>query len=111
MRRRFAVLLLAGFIMPSAQSAPPSLPPLDRVLPPRAEAIYRAVEPRVDTGAAMAIVTEMAPLWRLAGNPQFDQALESIDATAAGGGYCHALRHNSVDEPGLGDARRRAPTR
>ena len=49
-------------------------------MPPRAEAIYRVTERRVDTDAAMAIVTRMAPLWRLAGNPQFDQALESIDA-------------------------------
>ena len=65
---------------------PLHLPPLDRALPPRAEAIYRAVEPRVDRDAAMAVVTPMAPLWRLAGNPQFDQSLESIAAplTAAG---------------------------
>ena len=34
----------------------------------------------------MDLVTRMAPLWRLAGNPQFDQSLEWIDAqlTAAG---------------------------
>ena len=93
MRRRFAVLLLAGFVMPSAQSAPPSLPP--RSGPPsRVEAIYRAVEPRVDTGAAMAIVTEMAPLWRLAGNPQFDQALEWIDARLRAAGI--ATRFDTI---------------
>ncbi len=79
MRRLCAVLLLAGFVTPSAQPVLTHLPPLDRVLPPRAEAIYGLINRRVDTDAAMAIVTQMAPLWRLAGNPQFDQALEAID--------------------------------
>ena len=86
MGRAWGVLLLASVAALGAQSVPLHLPPLDRALPPRAEAIYRAVEPRVDRDAAMAIVTPMAPLWRLAGNPQFDQSLESIAAplTAAG---------------------------
>ena len=54
------------------------LPPLDRVLPPRAEAIYRAIAPRVDTRVAMDIVTFMAPLWRLAGNPAYDRSIDFI---------------------------------
>ena len=59
----------------------PSLP-----LPPRAETIYKAIEPRVDTNVAMDIVTRMAPLWRLAGNPDFDRSLDWINErlTAAG---------------------------
>jgi aminopeptidase YwaD len=86
MRRASCVLLLASVAALEAQSVPRHLPPLDRALPPRAEAIFRAVEPRVDRDAAMAIVTPMASLWRVAGNPQFDQSLESIAAplTAAG---------------------------
>jgi aminopeptidase YwaD len=69
-----------------AQSVTSHLPPLDEVLPKRAEAIYGAVAARVETEAAMDLVTRMAPLWRLAGNPHFDQSLEWIDArlTAAG---------------------------
>ena len=84
--RYLVVALLLSCTNVAAQSAPPHLPPLDKVLPKRAEAIYRAVAPRVETEAAMDLVTRMAPLWRLAGNPQFDQSLEWIDAqlTAAG---------------------------
>ena len=79
---RFAalVLLMAGTAALGAQSAAPFLPPLDRALPPRAETIYRAVAPRVDRRAAMDIVTTIAPLWRLAGNPQFDQSLALVEA-------------------------------
>ena len=73
-------MLLAGVATLGAQPAPPLLPPLDRLLPARAEAIYRVVAPLVETDSALAIVTQMAPLWRLAGNPQFDEALEAIDA-------------------------------
>ena len=79
---RPAVVLLAG-ITASAQPAPPHQPPLDRSLPKRAEAIYSAVAPRVDQQAAMDLVTRMAPLWRLAGNPDFDQSLEWIAARLA----------------------------
>jgi hypothetical protein len=69
-----------------AQSAPPHLPTLDTALPPRAEAIYRVLAPRVDASAAMNLVTRMAPLWRLAGNPDFDRSLDWIEErlTAAG---------------------------
>ena len=47
---------------------------------------------RRSRNAAMTLVTRMAPLWRLAGNPQFDQSLEWIEASAEGGGRGHALR-------------------
>ncbi len=56
------------------------LPPLDRVLPPRAEAIYRGITTRVDTRVAMDVVTFMAPQWRLAGNPAYDQSIDFIAA-------------------------------
>ena len=42
------VVVLSGVV---AAQAPPQPPPLDRVLPPLAEAIYQALAPRVDAGA------------------------------------------------------------
>jgi hypothetical protein len=48
------------------------------VLPLRAEAIYTAIAPRVDTTIAMDAVKMMAPLWRLAGNPAYDQSIDYI---------------------------------
>jgi len=65
---------------------PPHLPPLDRTLPPRAEAIYRQLAERVDAQVAMDLATFMAPLWRLAGNPAFEQSQQRIfDRLAAAG--------------------------
>lgn len=70
----------------AAAQAPPHLPPLDRVLPPAAEAVYQALAPRVDAEVAMATVRTMAPLWRLAGNPAFEQSQQFIfDRLAAAG--------------------------
>ena len=54
------------------------LPPLDRLLPPRSEDIYRALAARVDTNMAMEAVSFMAPLWRLAGNPGYDRSIDFI---------------------------------
>ncbi|MBY0493987.1 MAG: hypothetical protein K2Y23_07210 [Cyanobacteria bacterium] len=69
----------------NAQVAP-HLPPLDRALPPRAETIYRALEARVDAKVAMDVVTFVAPMWRLAGNPAFDRSQQFIfDRLAAAG--------------------------
>ena len=84
-------LLLAGvasasLALPAAAQVAPHLPPLDRSLPPRAETIYRALESRVDAKVAMDVVTFMAPLWRLAGNPAFDRSQQLIfDRLAAAG--------------------------
>ena len=100
MRRILGLVLVAGASGLSAQSPAPHLPPLDRALPPRVEAIYRAVEPRVDRDAAMALVTKMAPLWRLAGNPQFDQSLEWIDASLKAAGI--ATRYDTIPSPSQG---------
>ena len=81
-----ALVLFLASLTTSAQPAPPHLPPLDRSLPRRGEAIYKAIAPRVDHDVAMDLVTRMAPLWRLAGNQAFDQSLEWIQArlTTAG---------------------------
>ncbi|MEZ5289468.1 MAG: M28 family peptidase [Vicinamibacterales bacterium] len=86
MRLAWLTAVMAALGAAGAQPPIPHLPPLDRVLPPRAEAAYRAAAPRVDTGAAMAVVSAIAPLWRLAGNPQFDESLDRIDAVLQGAG-------------------------
>jgi aminopeptidase YwaD len=67
------------------------LPPLDRVLPPRAEAIFTAVSPRVDADVAMATVTFMAPHWRLAGNPAYDRSIDFIAARLRDAGVTHRI--------------------
>jgi aminopeptidase YwaD len=76
----FVLLLVALAVAPSAtqDTAALHLPPLDRVLPPRADAIYRSIVPRVDTRIAMDVVTFMAPRWRLAGNPAYDESIDFI---------------------------------
>jgi len=79
-----ALILLVG--MPAAAQVGPHLPPLDRALPPRAEAIYNQLASGVDARVAMDVVTFMAPTWRLAGNPAFDQSQQFIfDRLAAAG--------------------------
>jgi hypothetical protein len=79
MKKAFLVtaIVLTTAIKPSGQ---PSfhLPPLDRALPPRAETIYRQLADRVDAKVAMDVVTFMAPLWRLPGNPAFEQSQQFI---------------------------------
>src|SRR5262245_8758405 len=93
-----ATAITASALQPS--SVPPHLPPLDRALPPRVEAIYRAVAPRVDAKSAMQVVTTMAPLWRLAGNPQFDQSLDLIDARLRAAGI--ATRFDTIPSTSQG---------
>ncbi len=84
MKKCVFVLLLSSTL--AAQAPTLHLPPLDRELPPAAESIYQALAPRVDADVAMATVRLMAPLWRLAGNPAFEQSQQYIhdQLTAAG---------------------------
>jgi aminopeptidase YwaD len=86
--------------LPAAAQVAPHLPPLDRALPPRAEAIYQQLEGRVDAGVAMVIVRFMAPLWRLAGNPAFEQSQQQIfDRLSAAGLH---PRYETFANPGGG---------
>jgi hypothetical protein len=79
-----ALTVLCG--LPAAAQVAPHLPPLDRVLPPRAETIYQELEKRVDAGVAMDVVNFIAPLWRLAGNPAFEESQQRIfDRLSAAG--------------------------
>jgi hypothetical protein len=76
------------------------LPALDKALPARAERIYQALALRVDASAAMDLVTRMAPLWRLAGNPDFDRSLEWIEARLAAAGI--ASRYDTIPSTSQG---------
>jgi hypothetical protein len=87
MKRSLQSCVLAALFFATAHAqAPFHLPPLDRSLPPRAEAIYRRLSTSTDARVAMDVVTFMAPLWRLAGNPAFEQSQQVIfdRLTAAG---------------------------
>jgi hypothetical protein len=88
--RVFACALLLTSVAPHAQVTR-HLPPLDRVLPPRAEAIYQALTTRVDSGVAMDTVRFMAPHWRLAGNPAYDRSLDFIAERLAKAGVKHRI--------------------
>jgi aminopeptidase YwaD len=81
-----ALALAVAAVLPVTAQVAPHLPPLDRQLPPRAEGIYRQLSSATDAKVAMELVTFMAPLWRLAGNPAFVQSQQRIfdRLTAAG---------------------------
>jgi aminopeptidase YwaD len=82
--RLCAVLLLLG--VPATAQVPPHLPSRDRVLPPRAESIYAQLATTTDAKVAMDVIAFMAPLWRLAGNPAFEQSQQFIfDRLASAG--------------------------
>lgn len=82
-----AVVATVAFLaVPGSGQAQFHLPALDQQLPPRAEAIYRRLAQTTDAKVAMDVVTFMAPLWRLAGNPAFEQSHQLIfDRLSAAG--------------------------
>jgi len=73
---RLCALLALG--IPANAQVAPHLPPLDRALPPRAETIYQQLADRVDAKVAMDVVMFMAPMWRLPGNPAFEQSQQFV---------------------------------
>jgi aminopeptidase YwaD len=93
------VLLVVGFGAQSDAQRSLHLPPLDRVLPPRAEAIYRAVAPRIDIRAALGVVGFMSPLWRLAGNPDYDRSLDFISQRLQSGGFAQVSDGRAATTP------------
>ena len=81
-----AMCVFLGLVTTTRAQSLPHLPPLDRSLPPRAETIYQELSKRVDAKVAMDVATFMAPMWRLAGNPAFEQSQQQIfDRLAAAG--------------------------
>jgi hypothetical protein len=95
-------LALAGLLLAAAATQPPALhlPPLDRVLPPRADTIHRAVAPRVDSDLAMKVVVYMGGFWRLAGNFGYDTSIDFIAQQLAKGGVTHTI--DAYDNTGQG---------
>ncbi len=87
MRLQILTLAVVIGLVPAARAQPAlHLPPLDRALPPRAERIYLDLAKRVDGRAAMDVATFIAPRWRLAGNPAFEESQQAIfDRLAAAG--------------------------
>ena len=82
---QFCIAIALLCVTVSAQTAP-HLPPLDRSLPPRAELIYGQLAKTTEAKVAMDVVAFMAPLWRLAGNPAFEQSQQFIfDRLASAG--------------------------
>jgi aminopeptidase YwaD len=79
--------LVVGWSGHGSAQTPLHLPALDRVLPPRAERIYESIAARVDTAVALDIVRFMSPLWRLAGNGDYDRSLDFIADRLAKGGF------------------------
>lgn len=94
---------------PAGQAVPPHLPPLDRVLPPRAERAYEAVAARIDPAVAFDVTAAMAPRWRLAGNPDFDASLDLIDARLRAAGI--ATRFDTIPSTSQGWEMREAVLR
>ena len=85
-RMRSALAIALATAVSASAQVQPHLPPLDRALPPRAERIYQQLASSVDAKVAMDVVTFMAPLWRLAGNPAFEQSQQFVfDRLAAEG--------------------------
>jgi aminopeptidase YwaD len=82
-------LLIAAALTSAVSAQEPALhlPPLDRVLPPRAEAIYQIIAPMLNTDVAMEAVTFMSPRWRLAGNPDYDRSIDFIAERLVRGGF------------------------
>jgi hypothetical protein len=101
-----SVIFLIAVALPSAQNPPAlHLPPLDRVLPPRAERIYAAIMSRVDTRLATEVVDFMAPRWRLAGNPAYNESLSLLQQRLTGGGL--TTRVDEYENSGRGWEQRR----
>ena len=93
---RVVIVLVLASVAVVAQDAPLHLPPLDRVLPPRAEVIYQMLAPRMDTRVAMEAVTFMAPRWRLAGNPDYDRSLDFLAERLVKGGFAKSTAPGAV---------------
>src|SRR5688500_19741695 len=110
MFRLLPALVTAVLVTASASAQVPlHLPALDRSLPPRAEAIYQGLAARVDARVAMDVATFMAPLWRLAGNPAFEQSQQQILNRLSAAGM--TPRYESFPNSGMGWEERKGTLR
>lgn len=60
---------------------------LDRLLPSRAESIYRALSSTFDPSRAMEVVSFMDRFWRVAGNTGFAASIDHIESGLAAAGF------------------------
>jgi len=95
-----AMCVVFGLVTTTSAQSLPHLPPLDRSLPPRAETIYQELARRVDAKVAMDVATFMAPMWRLAGNPAFEQSQQQIFDRLSAAGL--SPRYDSFPNSGMG---------
>lgn len=101
MRHTLLTMCAVVGLLTAAHAQPaPHLPPLDRSLPPRAQAIYQELAQRVDAKVAMDVATFMAPMWRLAGNPAYEQSQQQIYDRLAAAGLSPA--YESFPNSGMG---------
>ena len=98
--RRPHTALLLTLLGASVAGAQPHLPALDTALPDKVERIYQAITRRVDERVAMDLTAKMAPLWRLAGNADFDRSLEWIQAALTSAGV--ATRTDAIPSSSQG---------
>ena len=98
--RVWGVCVVMGLVASAHAQTPLHLPALDRVLPARAESIYQELARRVDAKVAMEVATFMAPLWRLAGNPAFEQSQQQIFDRLSAAGL--SPRYESFANSGMG---------
>lgn len=63
---------------------------LDKLLPPRAETVYRALVRQFQPARAMEVVTFMDRYWRVAGNTGYDASLNHIREGLASAGFAEA---------------------
>jgi hypothetical protein len=86
-RFRTTLIVVAALAAPLSGQRILHLPPLDRVLPARAETIYAVVAPAVDTREALDTATFMSQFWRLAGNPGYDRSIDFIAQRLSRAGF------------------------
>jgi hypothetical protein len=84
-------IALAGLVWPVAATQSPAptraADTLDRWLPGKAEATYRALSSRFDPPRALEVVTFMDRFWRLAGNAGYQASLDRLKAGLVEGGF------------------------
>ena len=89
--------LMAIVACAAATQAPPaSAVDLSRLLPPKAEHVYSAIERRVTGRTAMEVVVFMDRFWRVAGNPGFVASQDDIRARLIAAGFAAG----PADKPG-----------
>lgn len=91
----FSVLLFQPGFAQNHQADQSFPPALDRYLPERTEAVYRALAKTYDPARAMEVVVFMDRFWRLAGNEGFLASQQNIRQTLEAAGYESSTRSDA----------------